>query len=89
MFTMEQIKEAVYEAVAEAYGVSEGILTPQTHYIDDLSTTSVKVLKMILFTNENLQLDDDEDNAVEFEDVRHCMILQDTIDALAQKYGAE
>ena len=46
-------------------------------------------LRLMAFTNENLQLDDDEDNAVEFEDVCHCMILQDTIDALAQKYGAE
>lgn len=85
MFTQEQIKKAVIDAVAEAYGVDASTLTMQTNYTTDLKTSSVKVMKMILFTNENLDFEDDE--GIEFEDVQKCQVLQDTIDVLTEKYG--
>lgn len=85
MFTLEQIRDAVIEAVAEAYDVDSTTLTMQTNYISDLATSSVKVMKMILFTNENLGFEDDQ--GLEFEDVANCQVLQDTIDVLAEKYS--
>ena len=42
---------------------------------------------MIMMTNENLGLEDDDE--VEFEDVMNCQTLQDTVDVLVAKYGAE
>ena len=87
MFTVKEIERAVVDAVAGAYGVDEETLTMQTSYQDDLETKSLKVVAMIMMTNENLGLEDDDD--VEFEDVMNCQTLQDTVDVLVAKYGAE
>ena len=86
MFTVKEIERAVVDAVAGAYGVDEETLTMQTSYQDDLETKSLKVVAMIMMTNENLGLEDDDE--VEFEDV-NCQTLQDTVDVLVAKYGAE
>lgn len=85
IFTLEQIKKAVIDAVAEAYNVDASTLTMQTNYTTDLATSSLKVMKMILFTNENLDFEDDE--GLEFGDVVSCQVLQDTIDVLTKKYS--
>ena len=87
MFTVKEIERAVVDAVAGAYGVDEETLTMQTSYQVDLETKSLKVVAMIMMTNENLGLEDDDE--VEFEDVMNCQTLQDTVDVLVAKYGAE
>ena len=84
MFTEGQIKEAVISAVAAAYDVDAETLTMETSY-NALETKSLKVIAMIMFTNENLELEDDDE--LEFEDVMQCMTLQDTVDVIADKYG--
>ena len=73
MFTVKEIERAVVDAVAGAYGVDEETLTMQTSYQDDLETKSLKVVAMIMMTNENLGLEDDDE--VEFEDVMNCQTL--------------
>ena len=87
MFFVKEIERAVVDAVAGAYGVDEETLTMQPSYQDDLATKSLKVVAMIMMTNENLGLEDDDE--VEFEDVMNCQTLQDTVDVLVAKYGAE
>lgn len=79
----EQILDAIYEAVAEAYEIDRGMLTESSVCKDLPNHSSSKILKMALFIGENLDQDDD----LSFEEVAGCQNLGEVADMAKKKYN--
>ena len=83
MFTREQVEKAVLEAVAETYNKDISELSMATDYKDDLDAKSVKIMKTIMFIDENL----DTDEVIEFEEIITTPKIGDTVDFILKKHA--
>jgi acyl carrier protein len=79
-FTEEQIKNAVIEGVAETYDKDASEITPETNY-NTLGVSSVKVMQIIMYTEENLNIDGE----IEFDDVAQGVTVGATIEAVTKR----
>ena len=79
----EEILNAVYDAVAEAYSLDRSILTEASVCKDLPNHSSSKVLKMALFIGENLEQDDD----ISFGEVADCQNLGEVADMAKTQYN--
>jgi acyl carrier protein len=60
--TREEVRDRVMEIVAEQFGVERSTITPDTNFINDLSSDSLDLIELVM------ELEDEFDVAVTDED---------------------